>query len=286
MRAPRPACAVLLVGLALAAACGGDEPPPAAVVPAPTAPPAEPPAPAAPALAPRTLPPVVAVTAEAAAEVVPDADGDVVIATPTRARVVELHVRPGDVVAVGAPLLTVTLPELAIEAARAAGASDQLAALATRRDAVATLLAEGLARAGDLAELDARAAQLRAERGVALAAVRAGGPGAATHGGRITLTSPIAGVVTEVAARAGALHGPGDGPLARVARGTGSRVVARFAAMPAPGVARLWLPDGASRDLAATATAPAEVGVVAWYDVAGPPLATTTRARVRIEATP
>ncbi len=229
-------------------------------------------------------------TIEAVAQIVPDADGLAVLAPTYLARIDRIVVRPGDRVAAGAPLITLSMPELAVEAARAVGASDRLEALATRRAAVNALVAEGLARGGDLAELDARAAELRAERAVALAAVRSGGLGdtasAARSRGRLTLTAPIAGVVTEVAAQVGALHGPDGGALLRIASNQGRRVVARFATAPPAGAATLRLTDGQSRSLTFVSQAVAEVGVDAWYDVDGEPLAATTLARVIIEVAP
>jgi multidrug efflux pump subunit AcrA (membrane-fusion protein) len=276
-----------LVAVALLAGCGERAPSPSPAAPAATPSSAV----VAPARATEVAPGAIAIgpAAEAIAEVVRDADGVAAIAAPADARIERVHVRPGDRVAAGAAVATVVLPTIAIEAARVAGADLRLGPLVARRDALVRSLADGLARAADLAEVEATLAEVRAERAVALAAVRAAGPGDRVGGGRVVLRAPIAGVVVEVSAAIGEHRGPADGPLARIAGGGATRVAARWVGAPPGGPARLLLDDGGERALTEVAVAPSldpDGAIAVWYDVVGPPLTSTARGRVVIGATP
>ncbi|MEZ4403372.1 MAG: efflux RND transporter periplasmic adaptor subunit [Kofleriaceae bacterium] len=272
-----------ILGGALAlGACGKDAAPPPP--PAPAAPPAALPTPAAPI----TPAPVTRATPrEAIAELVADAEDALAVSAPGVARIERVLVRPGDRVEAGAPLVTLLIPEATTAAARATAARDRLAVVEQRRAAVAELVATGLARAADVAELDARRAEIRGELTLAVAELRALGLGDG-GGGRATLRAARPGVVMTVAATVGAVHAPTDGPLVTLAAGTARRVVAHWLEVPA-GTATLRLADGTSRALTVAAVAPRRDdggAVMIWYDVDGEPLTATTRARVVIEATP
>lgn len=269
-------------------ACSHDDgaPTPAAAAAAATAAPTATAAP--PALA---APPATAARSplrrEAPAELVLDAEAAAAVAAPMAAQVLRLHVRPGDTVAAGAPIATVRMPEAAIAAARALAAAERGELVEARLTAVEGLLAEGLARAADRAELAGRAAELRAERAVALATLRGAGLGdpatLARNGGLHVLRAPVAGVITDVTAVVGELRGPGDGALARVSGGTSTRVMARWTSaelIDLPAVLQLGAERRALRRIAVAPRPDAGGAIAVWYELDGPPLAATRRARV------
>jgi multidrug efflux pump subunit AcrA (membrane-fusion protein) len=275
------------LALALVTACGEGgapaAPPSPTVTPAATAGARAPSAPAGPTAAPSMPAPAAAAPPAtptpralvAPCELVLDADAAAALTTPLPARIERIHVRPGDQVEAGAALVTLIAPEAAIAVAQARGAADQLAALEIRRRALADLVAASLARAADLAELDARLAALRGERGVALAVVRAANlsEGDAAARGRVVLRAPAAGLVTAVTAVAGEGRAPGDPALVRLQLGGARRVVVRWASAPRGPRATLHPGLGEPRALTVTASAPTDDGAIAvWYDVAGPPV--------------
>lgn len=288
----------LMTTLALgAAACSRSAPEPTPTAPtAPTTPTAPTAGQALPSSLPSSQPAHASEPApalrEAAAEVVLDVGASAAVIAPLPAQILRLHVRPGDTVLQGAVIATVLLPEAASAAAQAVTAGERLALAEARLTAVDALLVEGLARSSDRAELAARAAELRAQRAVALTTLRAAGLGDAAalmaSGGRHALRAPVAGVITEVTAIAGDSRTPDDGPLVKILGGGGRRVVARWASsQPVAPRARLLLPDGTSRALTLAATAPDKHGLTAaWYDVDGAPLPATARGRVVVGGAP
>ncbi len=163
-----------------------------------------------------------AATAEAyPARVLITAGGAGVVVPPLPARIVSLAVRPGDTVAQDAPVATVLMPEADSALASQAAARNALAVLAKRRAQLMSLQADGLAKASDIAALELEAARLSGEEMRATALLRGAG---LSRGGNIVLRSPVAGVVTEVAAIVGELRRPEDGPIARVRSRTGRRI--------------------------------------------------------------
>lgn len=229
---------------------------------------------------------------EAAAELVLDETAAAAVLPPLPARVVQVHVRPGDKVAAQAPLVTLVVPEAALAAARAVSTKERLALTRERLTAVEALLAQGLARAADRAELVARVAELEAEQALATATLRAAGLGQAqallASGGRAILRAPIAGIVQQVDAMPGEVRGPSEPPLVRLLGGGGRRVLTRWAATaPVPSHAELQLIGGERRKLTLAATAPAAAGLVqAWYDVEGASLPATASGRVIAKVAP
>ncbi len=271
------------VGLLLAlVACrdGSAAVPPSASSPAPA--PSPSPAPS-PAPAPASAPP----RREALAELIGEPDAVVAITPPDLARVERVHVRLGDQVLADAPVVTLVMPDGAVAAARAASARDRLATIAARRAVVAPLVADGLARAVDLAELDARAADVRGELALAQAELRAHGLREGSDG-RLVVRAPRAGVVVALDVVIGSVRGPTDGALATVAGGDARRVVARWLELPV-GTPRLVIDGADPRALTVASVAPrrdADGAIAVWYDVAGAPIAGAARARVVVEAAP
>lgn len=288
----------LALTLAAATACS-QETEPARLPLAPSTPPAAAGSAAAPApstertpqAAPPAAPPPQA-QREAAAELVLDETAAAAVLPPLTARVVQVHVRPGDKVAAQAPLVTLIVPEAALAAARAVSTQERLALTRERLTAVEALLAQGLARAADRAELLARVAELEAEHTLAAATLRSAGLGQAAallaSGGRAVLRAPIAGIVQEVDAIPGEVRGPSEPPLVRLLGGGGRRVLTRWAATaPVPSLAELRLIGGEHRKLTLAATAPAAAGLVqAWYDVEGAALPATASGRVVAKVAP
>lgn len=151
-----------------------------------------------------------------------------------RAQVVQVLVEPGQDVAVGSPLVVVRMPEVVRAAGAYVAAGLRMAAYGQRREQLQALRTEGLARLSDLAEVaaslsEASAAQREAQSVLLGAGLSAGAAASlAESGGKVTLRSPISGVVTQVSASIGQLVEPGGAPLARIAGSGETRVEARL----------------------------------------------------------
>jgi multidrug efflux pump subunit AcrA (membrane-fusion protein) len=151
------------------------------------------------------------------------------------ARVVRVLVRAGQHVEKGAPIVQVIMPQLVTAAGAYVAAHTRLEAYQARRDQLAKLRAEGLAKAAEIAEVETRLAEAKADQQSALATLRAGGvdPGDANSlvegGGTATLRSPVAGTVFELDATPGELRDPGGRPFARIAGEGAPRIQARIA---------------------------------------------------------
>jgi hypothetical protein len=175
---------------------------------------------------------------EAPAEVVgaPEAMG--VVVPPFMARVVRIHVRAGEHVARGAPVVAVVMPQLVSAAGSYMAAVTRMEAWGARREQLLRLRAEGLVRAAELAEVETRLADARAEQQTALATLRSGGLGAADarrlldEAGVVVLRSPVEGTVLEVDAVLGEARDAAGRPLVRVGGGGATRIEARFAHRP------------------------------------------------------
>ncbi|MFO0574853.1 MAG: efflux RND transporter periplasmic adaptor subunit [Polyangia bacterium] len=156
------------------------------------------------------------------------------IMAPFRAQVAQILVEPGQRVSAGTPLVTVLMPEVLRAAGALQAAALRITAYEQRRDQLAVLRSEGLARLADAAEVAASLADARAAQREALAVLRAAGLGAAEAAalaegsGRAALRSPIDGIVTEVGAALGQIQEPGAAPLVRIAGQGAARVEARL----------------------------------------------------------
>ncbi len=199
-----------------------------------------------------------------------------VVTPPFRATVLKIRVREGDVVAAGAPLVDVLMPELLDAAGRYEGAKTRLAAWTERAQMLSTLRGEGLARSVDVSEATARVAEARADaqaaRGVLLSAGLRDGEGASVLNGAGTLALKAlqGGVVTRLAATLGENREPAAGPLVFIAGGGAVRVEARVQ-RPVPDGAWSFV-DGAGhatslRLLSRAPTADARDGAyLAWFE--------------------
>jgi len=125
-----------------------------------------------------------------------------VIAAAGAGLVTQLHVQPGDSVKRGAPLVTLSMPGLADaqNALTQARLRAQLAADNAARDD--KLFGEGLIAESRLRAARAEAQSARAAQAAAQTALSLLGAGKVS-GSTLTLTAPIAGVVTESAAEPG-----------------------------------------------------------------------------------
>jgi multidrug efflux pump subunit AcrA (membrane-fusion protein) len=161
---------------------------------------------------------------EATAEVVP----------PFRGRITRIHVRPGQKVARGAPIIDVVMPELLRAAGAYLAAGTRLGAYGKRRAQLQSLRGEGLVRLSDLAEVETHIAEAQADQQAALGTLRAAdlsGADAARllqGGGTLTLRAPIPGVITHVRATLGETHENTDLPLATIAGEGGVQIEARL----------------------------------------------------------
>lgn len=161
---------------------------------------------------------------EATAEVVP----------PFRGRVTRIHVRPGQRVDRGAPIIDVVMPELLRAAGAYLAAGTRLAAYGKRRAQLQSLRGEGLVRLSDLAEVETQTAEAQADQQAALGTLRGadlGGADAARllqGGGTLTLRAPIPGIVTHVRATLGETHENTDLPLCTIAGEGGVQIEARL----------------------------------------------------------
>jgi RND family efflux transporter MFP subunit len=125
-----------------------------------------------------------------------------VVAAAGAGLVTQLHVQAGDTVKRGAPLVTLSMPGLADaqNALTQARLKSQLAAANAARDE--KLFSEGLIAESRLRATQSEAQSARAELAAAQTALSMLGAGKVS-GSAITLTAPIAGVVTESAAEPG-----------------------------------------------------------------------------------
>lgn len=211
--------------------------------------------------------------APAVARVDAEASGDVGVTL--RARVERVHVRPGETVDAGDPIVDVSSPELLEAAARYAGSVRRLAAHSARADELDALRGEGLARSGDVFSQRALAAELRTERDGAAAILRGAGadPRRASQivrRGYATLTAPVAGVVSAVRARRGEVVDPGAEPIARILGEAPARIEVRTAEAWPPATALSFVAvDGRSIELApeplATVVDPDDGTRLSWY---------------------
>lgn len=160
------------------------------------------------------------------------------VAPPFRSQVLEVHVQPGQVVAAGAAVATVLMPEVLRAAGTYVGASLRSQAYELRKKQLIELKAEGLMRLADQAENDARLAEARASQEEARAVLQVAGVSGAEASqlveseggrrGRLVLRSPLAGTVTAVKAVLGQQWDVGAPPLARILAAGEPRIEARL----------------------------------------------------------
>lgn len=221
-------------------------------------------------------------------------DASVVLAVPVRARVVRIAVRPGDMVSEGAVIAEVQLPELVQAAAAAQAAHDRLGAHKRWLGELRSLRGEGLVRAAEVFEAEAKVAELQAQIVESDAQLRAAGltptDGAALlRGATWPLRAPQGAVVRAVEADPGAVLDAGA-VLVRLSALREARIEARLTRpLPRDAALQFVASSGEVIDLAGEATMtaidPVDGAVMAWYRPLGAQLlAAGLRGRVRVAA--
>ncbi len=192
---------------------------------------------------------------EGPAQVLPSPGSVAEVMPAFSAQVVQLLVQPGQRVVVGTPLCVVLSPEVLRAAGTYLGAGLRLTAYTQRREQLLALKGEGLSRLSDQLETEARIAEVKAAQLESLAVLQAAGlsssdAGAlASSGGKITVRSPIVGVVVSVGASLGHVVQPGTA-LVKIVGASGQRIEARLSAMlPKDARFELLLPTGKRKPL-------------------------------------
>ncbi len=219
------------------------------------------------------------------------------VTAPVRVQVRRLLVRVGDRVEQGAAIAEVLAPELVQAAAMHQSATERMAAHKRRLTELRSLKAEGLARTGELFEIESSLASLQADHDHAQAVLR--GAGVAEKEwpvllatGIWTLRAPVGGIVREMAAELGAVLEPGPTSLARIAGDQPARVEIHLHQPLPSGLQLGFVPStGGVYTLASSPTStaidPADGSVIAWYELTdAPPLPPGLRGRVRATSMP
>ncbi|MBX7100300.1 MAG: efflux RND transporter periplasmic adaptor subunit [Myxococcaceae bacterium] len=212
-------------------------------------------APVAPAAAPReatrwvqprpAAPPVLT----APATVVAAPESSALVSAPLPLRVERVRVRLGEKVAAQQVVAEVLVPQALLAAGALEAAQRRLEPQLRRLSQLEALKSEGLARAGELAEVQAAVAVARGDLASATATLRIAGVDPAqaarllTGSGLISLRSPLAGVVTAVAAVPGATYEPGGPALAEIVAAGEVTVEARLPRRPRPGETFTFSPE-------------------------------------------
>lgn len=216
---------------------------------------------------------------EAPAELVPPSGARGAVMPPFSARITKVHVEHGASVEEGAAIATVVMPELARAAGAYVAAGTRLAAQGKRKAQLEALRKEGLTKLAEIAEVEGLVADAIAAQQIALSTLKIAGLGPkdasalVASGGKVTLKSPVAGVVTEIDAAIGETREPTGAPIARIEGGGAARVEARFSQRPPPGARFVFVgPLGQTTALTLLREAPSTSGrdgtVAAWFEPA------------------
>ena len=231
---------------------------------------------------------------EAPAEVVAAPASKGAVTPPFAARVVEVFVQEGARVEKGDAIALVMMPEVVRAAAAYGAAGTRAAALVRRKAQLEALRKDGLAKAGEVAEVDALLAEVSAQQQMALATLKIAGlspkeaAALSASGGAVKLTSPIAGIVTEIDAPLGESREATGAPLARVVGEGASRVEARFTSDPPEGATFVFVGSAEQTyKLTFVNKAPGTSGrdgtIAAWFDAAERlPMPHGTLGKVRV----
>ena len=228
---------------------------------------------------------------EAPALVVHSPEGEARVSASHMARVVRVHVRAGDTVQAGAPIVDVVMPAVLEAAARWVSVGPRRTLRTARRGELATLEAEGLVDRARVFEQDTELRALDAQQAEALATLRAASitPQEASRSlrdGFTTLRAPIGGVVSEVMASIGEVRDATGASFATIVVPVPARIEVRFAhAIPAEAALRFVGADGVSTVLEPTPIAsvidPEDGTQRVWLAAANAtPLPTGLRGRV------
>ncbi len=158
---------------------------------------------------------------EAPARVLASPDSQAALAPPLEARIVKVPVRPGQQLKKGVVIAEVLMPELVAAAGSLASSSELVRGYEARRETLLALKKDGLALSGDLAEVEAKLAEARAQRQLALSTLRLAGYSAGDaarllESPTVPLRAPIAGVLVALDAVPGEIRAPSGEPLARI----------------------------------------------------------------------
>ncbi len=231
---------------------------------------------------------------EAAAEVRGDVVSNGAVDVPFAGRVVRVFVTVGDRIPQGAPVVAIIAPQVLSAAGAYLAASTRLEAQESRRKRLQELQGEGLTRAAEIIENEARIADAKAERATALATLRAAGVDAGAAGslierdGQIVLRSPIGGVVTTLDAAVGETREPGGAPIARIVGAGGRRVEAHLTFSPPSGASFSMVSRAGERVPlrlvnVSPAIDPLDGARLAWFDAPeGTELSVGAKERVRV----
>jgi len=215
---------------------------------------------------------------QASARVVLAGDRQAVIRPLFRAQIVGFHAQAGDRVKAGDPVVDVIMPEVVAAAATYRGALLRGEMQGARRDKLRGLRDEGLVAEAAVFDVTSRAAETDQQVWTAAATLRAAGVDPARakdrlRSPRMSLRSPIDGVVRELGGQLGeVVEGQGT-PVAVIVGEGAPRVEARFLHPPPEGCAmRFVAVDGAVWPLNPTPLArvvEADDGaVVLWFTAA------------------
>lgn len=228
---------------------------------------------------------------EAPAWVVAAPDGEARIAASHSARVVRVHVRAGDQVEAGAPIVDVVMPAVLEAAARWTSVGPRRTLRTARRTELATLEVEGLVDRARVFEQDTELRALDAQQAEALATLRSASittreASRSLREGYTTLRTPIGGVVSEVSASTGEVRDATGASFATIVVPVPARIEVRFAhAIPSEASLRFVGVDGATTALDPTPIAhvidPDDGTQRVWLAAANhAPLPTGLRGRV------
>ncbi|MDB4991459.1 MAG: hypothetical protein JWN04_6637 [Myxococcaceae bacterium] len=199
---------------------------------------------------------------EGQARVIAAPNASAMVSAPLTARVLRVRVRPGQHVKAGEPLVEVVMPELMRAAGMLRAADIRLASFQQRHGRLLPLLGQGLARASEVADLDASIASARADRESARATLRSAGESDARAAvlvegsGTSALRAPLKGMVVAVSAQLGQVRDPASGPLVEIVGENAVQVEARFTIDPPAGCAFEWMEVGRRAPLVLVAVSP------------------------------
>lgn len=218
---------------------------------------------------------------EAPAETLPPASEKGAVSPPFAAKVLKVYVEHGQQVDEGAAMVDMVMPELGRAAGAYMAASTRLQAQSKRKAQLESLRKDGLTRLSEIAEVDSAMANALADQQIALATLKIAGLGPkdaavlSASGGKMTLKSPIGGIVTEIDAVIGETREPSSPPIARVERAGSARVEARFSQKPPANASYAFVgPLGQTIVLRLISEAPSVSGrdgaLAAWFEAREP----------------
>lgn len=235
---------------------------------------------------------------EAPAELVPPSTAKGAVTPSFSAKILKVHVEHGQTVNEGAEIVDVLMPELARAAGAYLAASTRIHAQTKRKTQLESLRKDGLVRLSEMADVEGALADAIANRQMALATMKIAerspkdASSLAASGGKVTLKSPIEGIVTEIDATLGETREPTSAPIARIERAGSARIEARFAQQPPEEAQYVFIgPLGQTVDLQIVSRAPSVSGrdgsIAAWFDAREPlRLPHGTLGKVRVMPNP